>query len=108
MTGFNVMISYNHSIISGIFHHPSEKMLRRSIYIVVIICCIISLQAVTSIYQDYIFRAVSDTDTVGIPCDIRKRIACPVSDIERIEITSVDIICRKKTECIFTVLWPAA
>ena len=81
MSGLDVMISHNYRIITYCFHHTGEQMLGFRIYIIIIVCRIVTLKTVPGIDEDHIFLSIGDTDAVHMPGDRQERVRCPVGNI---------------------------
>ena len=67
MTCLDIVVSYDNSIISYLLDHTGIQMLGKSIYIIEIICSIISLKAVSSIKKHNVFSPFCPSQAVRIP-----------------------------------------
>ena len=108
MACLDVVVSKRDGVIAHVIHETGEKMDRARVYVVVVVCRIVSLEAVAGIDQQHVFRSVSLPDTVHLGIDSHYGFSdIPVS-VGRIEPCSMDIVRSHQAECVDSIFRAAA
>ena len=104
MASLYVVITPHHGIVFHIVKDAREKMGREGVYIVVIVCGVVTLQAVSGINEKDIILAIGLTYTVYVRVDGAKGILDPAAYVGGIKPGAVDVVGGEHREGVVSVL----
>ena len=104
MASLYVMVPPHHSIVVHIVKDARKKMGREGVYIVIIVCGVVTLQAVSGINENDIILAIGLTYAVYVRVDGAKGILDPAAYVGGIKPGSVDVVGGEHREGVVSVL----